>query len=85
MIVVKIDRRGRVLGIRRDNNCEPGFQRYDDEGCLIWAVDTDDIDTAARIADEWRRIILFYNAWMDPEATRELFRVRNRKTSSASG
>jgi len=74
-----MDRWGRVLGIWRRNDCEAGFQRYDDDGCLIWAVDADDIDMAVRVVDGWRRRILSYRAWMDPEATRELFRVKEKR------
>ena len=76
MIVVKMDKKGRVHEVLRSEKQSPGFQGFDAEGNIIWAVDVDNAEIAVKIVDEWRRTILAYGAWKDPEAIKEIFRIK---------
>ena len=77
MIVVRMDKKGRVLEVSKGENCSPGFQGFDAKGNIVWAVDVSDAEAAIKVVDEWRRIVLAYGAWKDPEATREIFRIKS--------
>lgn len=74
IIQVHMDKEGNTTTIFHTTNDTIGFQCFDYEKCLVWNVNTDNDDTAVKVANEKRIQILAKDIWGSEKKCREMFR-----------